>query len=233
MRDYYVQIDRHIGSLLEKFSDDVLVLVVSDHGARALEGGVAINEWLVRQGYLVLDEQPGEPTPPAKLKINWPRTRVWSEGGYYARVLLNVQGREPQGAIPPSEHEAWRERLIGELQAMPGPDGRPLGTRVYRPEQLFRECRGVPPDLICYFGNLAWRSVGTVGGGEVFVYENDTGPDEANHDFAGIFISRDPLASGRGRSSDLRLLDIGPSLLAAAGLPEPPSAAGQAGIRWP
>jgi predicted AlkP superfamily phosphohydrolase/phosphomutase len=232
MRDYYVQIDRHIGSLLEKLPDDVLVIVVSDHGARALHGGIAVNEWLMRQGHLVLHERPAQPTPPAKLKIDWPRTRAWSEGGYYARVFLNVQGREPSGSIPPAEYEAWRDRLIAELESLAGPDGRPLGTRVYRPQQLFRECHGVPPDLICYFGNLAWRSVGTVGGGEVFVYENDTGPDEANHDFPGIFISRDPLASGRGRCDNLRLLDITPSLLAASELPISPNIAGEPAIRW-
>lgn len=232
LRDYYVQIDRHIGSLLEKLPDDVLVVIVSDHGARALEGGIAVNEWLMRQGHLVLDERPTQPTPPAQLKINWPRTRAWSEGGYYARVFLNVQGREPQGSIPPAEYESWRDRLIEELESIPGPDGQPLGTRVFRPEQLFRECRGVPPDLICYFGNLAWRSVGSVGGGELYVYENDTGPDEANHDFPGIFISRDPLAAGRGRCEKLRLLDIAPSLLSTAGLPVPSDSAGQPAIRW-
>jgi predicted AlkP superfamily phosphohydrolase/phosphomutase len=115
---------------------------------------------------------------------------------------------------------------------MPRPDGRPLGTRVYRPQQLFCECRGVPPDLICYFGNLSWRSVGTVGHPSLYVYENDTGPDEANHDFPGVFISRDPLSSGRGRCSPLRLLDIGPSLLSAAGLPVLGDAAGTPLIRW-
>ncbi len=232
MRDYYVQIDRHLGSLLEKIPDDVLVLIVSDHGARALHGGIAINDWLVRQGHLVLHETPTQPTPLAKLKINWPRTRVWSEGGYYARVFLNVQGREPRGSIPQQEYEAWRDRLIDELESLPGPDGHPLGTRVFRPEALFRETRGVPPDLICYFGNLAWRSVGAVGNPDVYVYENDTGPDEANHDFPGILISRDPLLAGRGRVDDLRLLDIAPSLLAAAGLPLPHRSAGAATIRW-
>lgn len=232
MRDYYVQLDRHIGSLLSKLPNEALVVIASDHGARALHGGIAINEWFVRQGYLMLEDMPSEPTPPGKLKIDWPRTRVWSEGGYYARVFLNVQGREPQGAIPPAEYESWRDRLIGELEALPGPDGRPLGTRVYRPESLFRECRGVPPDLICYFGDLAWRSVGTVGGGELYVYENDTGPDEANHDFPGIFISRDPLITGRGRGPNLRLLDVAPSLLHAAGLPLPNGSAGTPAIRW-
>ena len=232
IRDYYRLIDAQLGSLLELLPDDVLVVVVSDHGAQPLAGGIAVNEWLVRQGYLVLHEYPTEPTPPARLQIDWSRTKAWSEGGYYARVFLNVRGREPQGAIEPAEYEAWRQRLAMEMAALPGPDGEPLDTRVYRPEELFVECRGVPPDLICYWGNLRWRSVGTVGGGAIHVYENDTGPDEANHDFPGIFVSREPLAAGRGRVEELSLLDVGVSLLAAAGLPVPADAAGKPSIRW-
>lgn len=232
MRDYYVQIDRHIGSLLEKLPSDVLVLVVSDHGARALHGGIAINDWLLHQGYLTLRERPAQPAPLSKLEIDWPRTAVWSEGGYYARVFLNVQGREPQGCIPRSDYERWRDRLIAELESLPGPHGRPLATRVYRPESLFRECQGIPPDLICYFDHLGWRSVGTVGNPDIYVYENDSGPDEANHDFDGIFISRDPWAGGRGSIDQLQLLDVAPSLLQAAGLPISANLAGCPAMHW-
>jgi predicted AlkP superfamily phosphohydrolase/phosphomutase len=232
LRDYYRELDRLVGTLLEKLPAEALVLVVSDHGARPLHGGLAINEWLVRQGYLVLNEYPPEPTPLARLKIDWPRTVAWSEGGYYARVFLNLAGREPQGVITPGQYEAWRTRLAAELQDLSGPDGLPLGTRVYRPEELFAECRGHPPDLLCYLGDLSWRSVGSVGWREVFVYENDTGPDEANHDWSGIFISRTPLQSGPGCAGELNLLDIGVSVLAHAGLAVPADTAGRPAIRW-
>ncbi len=61
---------------------------------------------------------------------------------------------------------------------------------VYRPEELYREVRGVAPDLIVYFGDLYWRSVGTVGGGKIHTFENDTGPDGANHAQNGMIIWR-------------------------------------------
>ena len=41
--------------------------------------------------------------------------------------------------------------------------GTPIGTRVHRPEDLWRERHGIPPDLVVYFGDLAWRSNGTLG----------------------------------------------------------------------
>jgi len=232
LRDYYREVDNYIGRLISKMPAETLVVVVSDHGAQPMYGGIAVNEWLIEKGYLVLHEYPTEPTPTPKLKVDWSKTRVWSEGGYYARVFFNVKGREPQGVIEADEYEAWRDRIIAEMEALPGPDGKLIGTRVHRPEDLFREVTNVPPDLITYWGMMSWRSVGTVGGREIYVPENDTGPDEANHDWSGIFISRDPLMAGSGQVEGLRLIDVGVSLLAAAGLPVPDDTAGQPTIRW-
>ena len=48
--EYYRLLDEQIGSVLELLDDDTLVLVVSDHGAQRLDGGFAINEWLIREG---------------------------------------------------------------------------------------------------------------------------------------------------------------------------------------
>lgn len=86
--------------------------------------------------------------------VDWSRTRVWGEGGYYARVFINVQGREPQGVIPQAEFPAFRDRVQAEIEAIGDEQGHPIGTVVYRPELIDRECRNIPPDLIVYFGNL-------------------------------------------------------------------------------
>jgi predicted AlkP superfamily phosphohydrolase/phosphomutase len=95
--DYYKYVDEEIGNILELLDDDTNVLVVSDHGAQRLEGGFCVNEWLRREGLLVLKEHVTKPTPFSSSLVDWKRTRVWSEGGYYARVFFNVEGREPEG----------------------------------------------------------------------------------------------------------------------------------------
>src|SRR4051794_14724225 len=51
--DYYEHVDTQIGRLLAVLPDDAFVFVVSDHGAQCMEGGIALNQWLVRNGYLV------------------------------------------------------------------------------------------------------------------------------------------------------------------------------------
>ena len=59
-----------------------------------------------------------------------------------------------------------RNELIAKLEALPGPDGQPIGTKVHKPQDVYPEVRGVAPDLIVYFGDLDWRSVGAVGNAE-------------------------------------------------------------------
>ena len=158
--DFYAHLDEEIGKVLELLDDDTAVLVVSDHGAQALHGGFCVNEWLVKEGLLVLEEYPSEVTPFGKLKVDWTKTRVWSEGGYYARVFFNVKGREPKGVIEPSEYESFRDLVQARFEATTDPEGRPLGTRVFKPQEVYRQVHNVPPDLIVHFGDLYWRSIG-------------------------------------------------------------------------
>lgn len=224
-REYYAFLDARIGELLEDAGEDTAVMIVSDHGARAMIGGVCVNEWLRREGWLTLREEPDGPASFDHGRVDWSRTRAWGEGGYYARIWLNVEGREPEGAIPPGRWEAERERLAAALEAMPGPDGRPLGNRVLRPEASYRETRGVPPDLMVFFGDLAWRSIGTVGGG-VFTEVNDTGPDGCNHDWDGVFVAAGGGVPARGRTEGLAIYDVASTICALSGVPVPPDLLG-------
>jgi predicted AlkP superfamily phosphohydrolase/phosphomutase len=228
--DYYKYIDDRIAELLSVVDEQTVVLIVSDHGARATKGGFCINEWLRREGYLALTEQPAEPVPIGKAKIDWPKTIAWGEGGYYSRLFLNVRGREPQGSIEPDQYERVRSRLITELEATRDENGELIGTRVFRPQDIYSEVRGVAPDLIVYFGNLAWRSIGSIGLGIIHAFENDMGPDDANHAEDGIFIMCDP---GRQpgetrRREGLAITDIAPTVLKLLGLAVPADMEGKA-----
>ena len=214
IHDYYVYLDDEIGKLLQQVGDETIVMVVSDHGAQRMDGGFCVNEWLRRKGYLTLREEPKGIMPLEKCQVDWSQTKAWGSGGYYARVFLNVQGREPQGVIPASEYEAERDRLKAELEATLGPDGHPLGTIALKPSDIYREVNGIAPDLIVYFGGLYWRSVGTLGHEDIYTFENDTGPDDANHAQYGLVILYDPLSPMNGKElTGLQLECIGPTLL--------------------
>ncbi len=228
IRDYYKHVDRCIGKLLERCGDETAVLVVSDHGAQPLMGGFCFNEWLVERGYLVLKETPTKPTPLDLVEVDWGRTKFWGAGGYYGRLFANVAGREPEGIIPLERYQQEREALVTELEAIVGPDGRPLGVRAYKPQDLYQRVRGIAPDLVVYFQNLAWRAIGSVGMGSLYCQENDTGPDDANHAQQGLFVFWDPARPQHGREVvGAQLYDILPTLLARYGLETPKNLRGK------
>ena len=68
-------------------------------------------------------------TPLERVKIDWSKTKAWSSGGYYARIFMNVQGREPNGIIAPADYERERDELARRLIAIPGPNGEDIGTQ--------------------------------------------------------------------------------------------------------
>jgi predicted AlkP superfamily phosphohydrolase/phosphomutase len=214
IRDYYLYLDREIGEMLDLLPSDTVVMVVSDHGAKCMDGGIAINEWLHREGLLVLaDEAPTKMTPLERVKIDWSKTKAWSSGGYYARIFINVQGREPNGVIAPADYERERDELARRLIAIPGPDGQNIGTKVFKPEEIYHAVNNIAPDLIVYFGDLAWRSVGSLGLDSIYTFENDTGPDDANHAQQGMFILYDPARDLGGRRMQAQIMDVAPTVL--------------------
>ena len=238
LREYYRFLDGKIGDILKHADDDTVVLVVSDHGAKAMVGGVCFNEWLVTEGYLAFDEfgvggELNEITPINKMEIDWSKTMAWGDGGYYGRLFLNVEGREPNGIIPQADYDKVRDELVAKIEAMVDHEGNPLGNKALKPEEIYNIQKGVPPDLIVIFGGLRWRSVGSLGHGSIYTFENDTGPDEANHAEHGIFIMNNAPGSSSGskKLEGLHLWDVHSTILDLFDLPPAQGALGTSALK--
>lgn len=220
VHDFYVLVDTELGRLLDDLNDaGAALLVVSDHGAKRLDGGFCINDWLIGRGWLRMTSAPRgvERFDPAR--VDWPATQAWAEGGYTARIMLNVVGREPQGCVPPAEVGRLLSELTAALEAVEGPGGRQLGIRAYRPAELYAEVRGVAPDLIVTVGDLHWRGVGSVGHRSLLVQESASGPDDANHAQRGLYILAN--AGGPTGRRDASIYDVLPTCLELLGLAPP------------
>ncbi len=225
--DYYKRLDEHIGRVVALVPEDTIVLVVSDHGAKGMRGAFCVNEWLIQEGYLVLQEKPREVTDIDKAMIDWTRTKAWGWGGYYARIFFNVKGRELNGIIDPADLEREQGELARRLKEICDQTGRRMETEVYKPEDLYSVSVGDKPDLMVYFDDLYWRSAGTVGHGGLYLAENDTGPDDAVHAQYGIFILRDKQLRSRGKLPDIDILDVTPTLLSRLGASVPSTMEGK------
>jgi predicted AlkP superfamily phosphohydrolase/phosphomutase len=227
MKNFYKYLDREVGELLELVDDETTVFIVSDHGAKAMKGCICVNMALEQLGLLKFNEQPPPKTRLEDAKIDWEHTYAWGWGGYYARIFLNVKGREKFGIIDPKDYEKWRDKVAKLLQGVPDDKGKPMNTKVYRPEDLYQTIKGDVPDLMVYFDDLSWRSAGTVGYDSMYLDENDTGPDDAVHDYYGIFIISN---SKRKVGKDLgtrNIIDIAPTILNIFNIEKPENMKGK------
>ncbi len=77
------------------------------------------------------------------------------------------------------------------------------------------------PDLIIYFGDLYWRSTGTIGHDSIHSFETEVGPDDAVHAEDGIFILWDPEAKRGRQLENLSIYDVAPTVLSLMGIKVP------------
>ncbi|MBN1573106.1 MAG: alkaline phosphatase family protein [Deltaproteobacteria bacterium] len=226
VREYYIFLDGRLGRLLKKVPEESVIVVVSDHGAQPMMGGVAINEWLIDKGYLAVKDYPKELTPIRKIEIDWEKTKAWGEGGYYCRIFVNVKGREPKGVVDPGDYDDFLNEIIDEISNMKDESGNLIGNVCFRPGDLYREVNGIPPDIFVYLGNLRYRSVGSLGVGGYITYDNDTGPDDANHSFYGFFAMSG--TESRGVRDGISIVDVAPTVLSLFGIDAPDDIEGKA-----
>jgi predicted AlkP superfamily phosphohydrolase/phosphomutase len=139
---------------------------------------------------------------------------------------VNLEGREPSGIVPQRDYETLLDDLSARLEALVDDRGAPMGTRVFRPRDIYRTLHRIPPDLIVHFGDLSWRSIGGIGYSDLYVQENDTGPDDCNHAQFGAFVLASPKLAVHGEVEGMHLLDVAPSLLDLAGRDIPASMQG-------
>ncbi len=220
--DYYKYLDGEIGETLDALElEKTAIWIVSDHGAKCMVGGLMFNQWLINEGHLHFTD-PVDPQQRFSVKdVDWSKTTAWGEGGYYGRLFINKEGREPNGQVQPEDYDAFRDALIAKIEAIEDHEGKPMGNKCYKPEEIYDRVNNVAPDLVVIFGDLRWRSVGTVGSDSVYTFENDTGPDDANHAQQGMYLCTHPSIPAKGRVDGPTLYDVAPSILTQLGLPIP------------
>ncbi len=176
--------------------DDAHVIVVSDHGAKCMEGGHRAQR--VARSSRATSSSRSTPNRPCRLEGL--QDRLGEDHRLGLGRLLRPALPERQGARAAGpdrgirDYEATRDKLIAELEALGDPQGRPIGTRVLKPERLYHRPSGARRRPTC-----SSTSATSAGGrwapsarGQIHTFENDTGPDDANHAENGLLIARRP-----------------------------------------
>jgi predicted AlkP superfamily phosphohydrolase/phosphomutase len=221
IRDYYILLDKWVGKLTDLLNPDDLLMIVSDHGAQTMQGGLALNQWLIDNGYLTLLESHPATGPLQIEQVDWTKTKAWADGGYVGRIYFNQENREPQGWLSPEAVTTLHHELRTQLNSLQDLQQTPLNVEVLNATEAYGEnAKGIPPDLTIMVNDLGYRVLGSVGHSSWISSQNDTGRDGANHAHQGIFVGYG-LKQAKGHRKDLSLYDVAPTALRHLGLSIP------------
>ncbi len=109
----YQAVDRAIGTVLDHAPESV-VIVMSDHGFAPFNRAVNLNTWLMREGFLALDDAQNTGSGEMFAHVDWRRTKAYAMG--LNALYVNLSGRERDGSVDPSERDSVIAGLANRLR---------------------------------------------------------------------------------------------------------------------
>lgn len=56
IRDFWIELDKKVGEIIKEMDEDTIVILMSDHGFGINDKVFYINDWLIKNGFLILDD---------------------------------------------------------------------------------------------------------------------------------------------------------------------------------
>ncbi|MDQ3646616.1 MAG: alkaline phosphatase family protein [Actinomycetota bacterium] len=237
-RAIYQQLDDGLARLLERTTEDDLVMFMSDHGHQACvractmdgilrqlgflqfgRGSFAFNliRWgpgrrIARRIYDLLKLH-GKISIPAS-PIEWSKTRAYTsvvstgEG-----VSVNLKGREPGGIVDPKDYEKVRDEVAAALGAFRDPDNGAAPIRkIYRKEEVLSgRFLDTAPDLL-----LVPAPLYSLTHAKAVVEDADW--LSGDHRLEGVLVAVGPEVTPGPLQEEARLIDLAPTAMAALGV---------------
>jgi predicted AlkP superfamily phosphohydrolase/phosphomutase len=237
VRDIYRLLDDGLGSILERASQDDLVLFISDHGFQSCTRALHMDRLLEKLGFLrfaasnaVFGPMQWGPMRTAARKVydvlglhgkvslpqsvNWPKTvaytsvRSTGEG-----VSLNLAGRESEGIVEPSEFERVRDKVMDALDSFVDPKtGQKPISRVLRREDVFHgRYAETAPDIL-----LEPAPLYSLTHARTAIEDADW--LSGDHRMDGVIAATGPMVGVDAFAEPALLVDMAPTILAALGV---------------
>jgi predicted AlkP superfamily phosphohydrolase/phosphomutase len=135
--EIYRAVDTAIGEAMQKAGRDTTLLILSAHGFARFDRAVHLNTFLMREGFLTLDEPANAGNEELFAHVDWSRTQAYAVG--LNAIYLNLQGRENGGIVQQDEKEQVAEQIAARLKEFKDPlTGHPVVGQVYFPDKDFR-----------------------------------------------------------------------------------------------
>ncbi len=236
--DMYRQLDECMGRLIERTTPDDLVVFMSDHGMQSCTGAVNMDRLLEHLGFLrfsasnaLFGRMQWGPLRAVARKvydalglhgrvalpqpIDWSKTRAYTSVRSTGEGLsVNLSGREAEGIVDPADFERVRDQLADRVESFVDPrTGRKPVGKVWRREEIFKgRFAAQAPDLL-----LEASPLYSLTHARTMVEPADW--LSGDHRMDGVLAAAGPRVD-RGNVPELaRLVDLAPTILAAAGAP--------------
>jgi len=229
----YQRADQLVGEVLTRVEPGTHVIVMSDHGFHSFRQAVNLNTWLVNEGYLAIKGQRAEMKGMNEMflgsgefweKVDWPRTRAYAMG--LGQVFINLQGREGQGAVAPSDYQAVVDELAAKLLTITDPKtgGRIMSGAYKRADIYSGPYFENAPDIQTGMADgyrVSWQTTlgGSPPGDILYANTRKWSGDHCGFDYKtipGILISNRAITG-----ANPRVIDLAPSVLRYFGVPVP------------
>lgn len=153
---YYKKIDSIVGDVLKKLDKDTTLIILSDHGFNSFHRAVNLNSWLMKNGFLVLNQGKSQGEEFFK-DIDWSKTKAYALG--LGGIYINIKGRESQGIVSPEEEILVRNEISAKLKLWVDPiTQNKVAKDVYKKEDIFNgPYMNMAPDLFVGF-NSSFRA---------------------------------------------------------------------------
>jgi predicted AlkP superfamily phosphohydrolase/phosphomutase len=103
---FYKSIDAMIGRIVGAAGEDVLTVIVSDHGAKATTNPFDVASVLESAGLLKYADK-------ERRVVDWSATKAFPQRAAY--IYVNLKGRDPNGIVEPEEYDEVRDKVIEAL----------------------------------------------------------------------------------------------------------------------
>jgi len=238
VRDVYRLLDEGLGRLVERTDAQDLVMFMSDHGMQSTTGTVNMDRLLERLGLLEFSAsnalygpmQWGPMRAVARKvydalglhgKVSLPQAVTWSKTRAYTSIRstgqgvnVNLAGRESDGIVDPADFEGMRDEVADKLLSfVDARTGVAPVARATRREEAFKGTYAEEaPDLILdpaplYMLTHAKRAV------------EPADWSSGDHRIEGVFAAAGAGVDPAAFPQAPRLVDLAPTILAAAGAP--------------
>lgn len=215
--DFYKYLDLELGNFLKhpKIDNETMVMVLSDHGMDKMICRINLNDWLRRNGYIVIKKEYESlyENGPKKIdysSIDWDKTKVIATEGYQANIY--VYDRKKSKKII--------AELKKKLKQIRGIGGERLDTKVYDTSRIYRTKDEQAPDAVVYFDNLRYGTNNDLGNKGLYSEGTTVGTDDAGHSPLGSLIIWKKGIKKRGKIKNSKVVQIVPTIFKAMGIKE-------------